>query len=112
MINQNFIKASLNYLNNGKRFYSCEDILIYRLSLGKAWTNRKKEKSFIKIVSGGLLCVIGLISLPIPTGSFFMIGVGCSLMVCGGLDLWAYYRRVERKAILLICRFGGVRFLK
>lgn len=104
MINKKLIKASLKYLNKGKLIYSPEDILIYRLKLNAP---DKKKKSFIKIVLGGLLCTIGLISLPVPTGSFFMIGAGCSLIVAGGVDLWGYYRRVERKVILFICQLSG-----
>ena len=107
MMNKKLIKASLKYLNENKPKYSPEDILIYRLKLNSP----KKKKSAVKVVCGGLLCVLGLISLPIPTGSLFMIGAGCSLMVAGGVDLWGYYRRVEKKAILFVCRFGGGRFL-
>lgn len=100
------IKASLKYLNEDKPKYSKADISVYRLRLGKAWTNREKRRSGFKIGVGGVLCAVGVVTLWLPSGSVFLIGAGCSLMVDGGLDLWRYYRKAEQKVDLVFWRFG------
>ena len=47
------------------------------------------EKSVVKIVVGLCLFGIGVLTLPIPTGSVFLIAVGLSLVSSGGIDLVA-----------------------
>jgi len=102
MINKKLIKESIRYLNEGKRSYTKADIIAYRFRLGNAWLNRKKRRSAFKIGVGGVLVVVGVVTLWFPSGSLFVIGAGCSLMVDGGLDLWRYYRKAERKADLFL----------
>lgn len=106
VIQKKMIKASLKYLNEDKPKYSTADIIVYRVRLGKAWTNREKRRSGLKIGLGAILCVVGAVTLWLPSGSIFLIGAGCSLMVDGGLDLWRYYRKAERKADLVIWGLG------
>ncbi len=100
------IEASIKYLNEDKPRYSTADISVYRIRLGKAWKNRERRRSGFKIGLGAILCGVGVVTLWLPSGSIFMIGAGCSLMVDGGLDLWRYYRKAERKADLVFWRFG------
>ena len=100
------INASLKYLNEGKRGYTKADIIVYRFRLGKGWTDREKRRSGLKIAIGGVLVGVGVVTLPFPTGSVFLIGAGCSLMIDGGLDLWRIYRKMERKADLFLFEVG------
>ena len=102
------IRESLKYLNKDNPKYTEADISVYRLKLGNVWFNREKPISRLKIGVGGVLCAVGVVTLPIPCGSWFMIGAGCSLMIDGGLDLWWYYRKFERKIDLILFR-GGFR---
>lgn len=97
--------ASIKYLNNNKPSYSKADIIVYRIKIG---FNRQRRRSWFKIGLGGFLCVVGVVTLPIPCGSIFLIGAGCSLVVDGGFDLWRYYRKLERKVDLILFR-GGLR---
>lgn len=96
------IAESLRYLNEGKRSYTNADIMIYRISLGKGWTNRERRRSAFKIGVGAILSAVGVSTLWFPSGSVFMIGAGCSLMIDGGLDLWGAYRRAKRKAVFIV----------
>jgi len=47
------------------------------------------ETSMIKIIAGGILVGIGIITLPIPCGSIPLIIFGVSLMAAGGIDYLA-----------------------
>lgn len=96
------IAESLRYLNEGKRSYSQTDIIVYRLRLGEGWTNRERRRSAFKIGVGVILSAVGVGTLWFPSGSFFMIGAGCSLMIDGGLDLWGAYRKAKRKAVFMV----------
>lgn len=98
------IKGSIDYLKNPKQSYSEADKIVYRLQLEKLGIQTKGRRSGLKIVVGGVLVGVGLITFPFPTGSIFMIGAGCSLMISGGLDLWGYYRKAKRKAVFIIWR--------
>ena len=100
------IKASIEYLNECKRSYTEADIVVYRFKADKLGIEILRRRSAFKIVLGGFLCVVGALTLPFPTGSVFMIGFGCSLMVDGGLDLWGYYRKIKGLLIFEAWRFG------
>lgn len=89
------VEASLKYIREGKPKYTQADIIAFKIILG---LNKKKRRSGLKIVLGGALVVVGVVTLPIPCGSLFLIGAGCSLMVDGGFDLWRYYRKAQKKA--------------
>jgi len=59
------------------------------------------EKSTLKIVTGLSLIAIGVVTLPIPTGSIPLIIIGLSLTSVGGLDILAlkntiYWRIITR----------------
>ncbi len=99
------LKASVLYLSKPKPKpkdkYSYTDILIYRLKLGEAWTQREVRKSWLKIGLGGVLAGVGAVTIWLPSGSVFMIGAGCSLMISGGLDLWGLYRKAKGKAVFM-----------
>lgn len=105
-IDKRLIKESIRYIREGKQGYTRADIITYRMKLGKAWTDRKKRRSWLKIGIGGVLCAVGVVTLWFPSGSWFLIGAGCSLMVEGGLDLWKHYRRAERKVDLFLFKRG------
>jgi len=45
------------------------------------------KKNVFKIVLGSFLAGLGVITLPIPTGSFVLIAVGLSLMANGGVNI-------------------------
>ena len=93
-------------LNKSKRVYSPAEIIAYRLKADKLGIEILKRVSWLKIGLGGCLAGVGVLTLPIPCGSFFMIGAGCSLMILGGLDLWKYYKRFKSDLIFWGWRFG------
>ena len=50
------------------------------------------------MVIGGAVCVVvGAVTLPLPTGSIILIGLGLSLMAKGGLNIAHYKRDILRK---------------
>lgn len=66
------------------------------------------KKSMIKIVLGSCLAGLGLITLPLPTGSVVLIAVGLSLMASGGVDVWGYKKDIIRRIKLkwwAVCRW-------
>lgn len=65
------------------------------------------RKDIIKIGLGGLLVVVGVITLPLPTGSVVFISVGLSLIANGGVNvLYKYKDRIIRKL-----RIWGIRWV-
>lgn len=104
---EELIKESTRYLNEGKPCLTCEDIIVYRAKQGDMFTIEEKDRSIFKIVLGGFLCALGLVTIPLPTGSFFMIGAGCSFMIDGGFDLWGCYRKVKGKIVYSLWRLRG-----
>jgi len=59
------------------------------------------KKSVVKIVTGLSLIMIGVVTLPIPTGSIPLIIIGLSLVSAGGIDILAlkntiYWRIITR----------------
>jgi len=67
------------YLKNKKRV----DGMVYN-----GW-EMIHEKSVMKIALGLILIMVGIVTLPIPTGSIPMIIVGFSLLSSGGIDILA-----------------------
>lgn len=55
------------------------------------------KKNMFKIVLGSSLAGLGVITLPIPTGSFILIAVGLSLMVNGGVNVYQIKSNLIRK---------------
>ena len=59
------------------------------------------KKNKFKLIAGVSLITIGVITLPIPCGSVFMIGAGCYLLGIGMSDLFRFrdeiIRRVKNK---------------
>lgn len=53
--------------------------------------------SRFKVISGLVLCSVGLITLPFPTGSIVMISLGLSLMASGGLNIYLVRRNLLNK---------------
>lgn len=94
------------FFNKNKRVYSYVEIAVFRAGMGKLGIKKIKRLSWLKIGLGGILAGVGILTLPIPCGSFFMIGAGCSLMILGGLDLWKYYKRFKSDLIFWGWRFG------
>lgn len=48
------------------------------------------KKNIYKIVLGSCLAGLGVVTLPIPTGSVVLIAVGLSLIANGGVDILGY----------------------
>jgi len=57
------------------------------------------ETSTVKILTGAILVGIGLVTLPLPTGSIFLIAVGAALMSAGGVDLLTLKKTIYWKVI-------------
>ena len=65
-----------------------------------------KNRSLIKIVAGYVFIGVGVVTLPLPTGSVFLIGVGCGFVGWGFSDIirlkkslvntFRYYRNKKR----------------
>ncbi len=106
------IRESVRYLQKPTqkiKQYSHADIVVYRLWIGKGWTNRERRRSWLKIGVGGVLCAVGGATVWCPfTGSLFMIGFGCSLIVGGCLDFWGYYKKKKQDLRFYIWRLKNV----
>jgi hypothetical protein len=57
------------------------------------------------IVGGAVCVVVGAVTLPLPTGSLFLIALGLSLMVKGGLKVAQYKREAIRRLRIKARRF-------
>jgi len=55
------------------------------------------KKNKVKICLGGGCVVMGFITLPLPTGSIFLIGVGCMLLEFNKLDMFIYKEKFKRQ---------------
>jgi len=55
------------------------------------------KKNKFKICLGIGCVIIGFITLPIPTGSFFLIGLGFMLMGFNRLDMFIYKEKFKRQ---------------
>ena len=55
------------------------------------------RKDTLKIAVGATMATIGLLTLPLPTGSILLIAVGMSLMATGGLDIQKYKNKILKK---------------
>ncbi len=55
------------------------------------------KKDMVKVVCGGLFVGLGVVTLPIPTGSIILISVGLSLMANGGLNVMCKNDMIIRK---------------
>jgi hypothetical protein len=65
------------------------------------------KKSMGKITCGAVLGAVGVVTLPLPTGSVFLIAIGLSLMSAGGFDIWGYKKGLVSKLRFAIWkRFG------
>jgi len=51
-----------------------------------------KRRSVLKIIGGVTLISLGVATLPLPTGSFILIGLGCGLLGIGLND----YKRFKK----------------
>jgi len=54
------------------------------------------KKDMVKVVFGGVLVVVGIVTLPIPTGSLLFISVGLSLIANGGVNLISKDRIIRK----------------
>ena len=61
-----------------KKTYSPEDIVTYNHTHTDITSYDKI--GIVRAVSGSVLLGAGLITLPLPTGSIFMVGLGCWLL--------------------------------
>ena len=52
------------------------------------------KKDMIKVVFGSVLVVVGVVTLPIPTGSIVFISVGLSLIANGGFSVVYKYKDI------------------
>lgn len=57
------------------------------------------KTSIIKIFTGLSLIAVGVVTLPIPTGSIPMIIVGLGLVSAGGIDIFALKRTIYWEVI-------------
>lgn len=55
------------------------------------------KKNMFKIVAGVVCVVIGVVTLPLPTGSPLLIALGLSLLVNGGVDVWKIKKDIVKK---------------
>lgn len=55
------------------------------------------KKNVVKIVSGCVLVGVGVVTLPLPSGSIILISVGLSLICNGGINLYKYRDLIMRK---------------
>lgn len=98
---------SKRYLNEGSRSLTNADKVVYRIRAERLGIDVLRRRLWFKIGVGGVVVGVGVVTLPFPTGSFFLIGAGCSLMIDGGLDLWGCYRRAKRRArremVFIVC---------
>lgn len=60
------------------------------------------KKSIIRTICGGVLLGVGVVTLPLPTGSIVLIMVGAGMI---GYDIRALWRRVRYEAHLIKVRF-------
>ena len=67
------------------------------------------KKSKVKIVLGSCLAGLGVITLPIPTGSVFLIAFGLALVSAGGVDLYNIRQEIKRKIKFKIWRLRNGR---
>lgn len=88
-------------LTKHKRVYSSADIIVYRHRWGNWRFNQKKPPQPLKIALGGCLVGVGVISLPLPCGSIFIIGLGRGLMIRGGFDFWRWLSSKKKRLVYL-----------
>ena len=53
------------------------------------------KKNWFKLISGVVLISAGVITLPLPTGSFILIGFGCYLLGLSTSDLFRYRKHIK-----------------
>ena len=63
------------------------------------------KKNLVKIIVGGVCAFVGLVTLPLPTGSIILISVGLSLMANGGLNIYDYKKALIQKIKLKCLRW-------
>lgn len=70
----------------------------------------KRGRGILELVVGGVLVGLGAITLPLPTGSIFIIGIGVSLVTVGYIDtmllLNSNIGRFNNKVRLIKCKLG------
>lgn len=104
MENKKLLKASLKYIREGKTKYSNSDIIAFRI---KMRDTKEKRRSSFKIAVGGVLCAYGVLTLWCPfSASIGALGLGCSLMINGGFDIWGKYKDFRHKENPLLWRIG------
>ena len=64
-------------------------------------------KSKMLLLSGSCLLLIGLVTLPLPTGSFILISVGLSLLSSGGINIYIYRKELTNKIKYILWRLKG-----
>ncbi|GBE19895.1 hypothetical protein BMS3Abin17_00625 [archaeon BMS3Abin17] len=78
----------------------------YRTYLNReSYINQMKEQGFkfilkknkVKLIVGLSCLVVGFVTLPIPTGSIFLIGLGFSLLGISMIDLKQYKEKGIKK---------------
>jgi len=55
------------------------------------------KKNIFKLILGGGLIGIGIITLPIPCGSIFIIGAGCYFLGIGTADIFRFKEELIRR---------------
>ena len=55
------------------------------------------KKNYLKMFGGVTFITIGVITLPLPTGSFILIGFGCYLLGLSTSDLLRYRKQIKEE---------------
>lgn len=55
------------------------------------------KKNYLKMGLGFVCITIGVITLPLPTGSFLLIGFGCYLLGLSASDLFRYRKQIKEE---------------
>ncbi len=75
------------------------------IRIGEVGTELIHKVNYVKVGLGFFLCGVGLITLPLPTGSILLIGIGLGFITSGGVDILAYKKRLFREIKLYKMRF-------
>ena len=93
-------------MNRSKRVYTPAEIVVCRLGLDSLGFEIIRHPHPFKIVFGAGLVGVGVLTLPIPTGSIFLIGAGLGLLNSGGVDVFKILKQKKRRLIFWGWRLG------
>lgn len=66
------------------------------------------KRDMIKITCGAIMTGVGLVTLPLPTGSILLIALGVSMMANGGLNVCNYKKSLLRGLKMRTRRILGI----